>query len=96
MSKVKTPSELHEFLEDALGFPGWYGRNWNAFWDAITALVELPKRLKFIGWEAFAERLPADASILRQCLDEMAEIYPDLAASVEYGKQSQINFRPYR
>ena len=39
---VATAGELHHVLMTALGFPGFYGRNWNAFWDAITALVEMP------------------------------------------------------
>lgn len=84
LSSVATPEELQVLLRDALGFPGWYGRNWNAFWDAITALVEVPRQLQLIGWEGFAERLPKDASIMKQCLDEMSVKYPNLAPRVEY------------
>lgn len=84
LSGVATAEELQVLLRDALGFPGWYGRNWNAFWDAITALVEMPRRLQLIGWEGFTERLPKDASIMKHCLDEMSVKYPSLAAIVEY------------
>lgn len=84
LSSVATPDELQVLLRDSLGFPGWYGRNWNAFWDGITALVEMPQRLQIIGWKGFAERLPADASIMKRCLDEMSVRYPSLAPSVEY------------
>jgi ribonuclease inhibitor len=84
LSCVATSEELQVLLREALGFPGWYGRNWNAFWDAITALVEMPQRLQFIGWRAFVERLPEDARIMKQCLDEMSVKYPSLAPSIEY------------
>jgi RNAse (barnase) inhibitor barstar len=39
LSAVTTADELQRLLLDWLGFPGWYGCNWNAFWDAITSLV---------------------------------------------------------
>lgn len=84
LSDIATPEELQVFLRDALGFSGWYGRNWNAFWDAITALVEMPRRLQLIGWGGFAERLPKDATIMKQCLDEMSVKYPSVAPSIEY------------
>jgi ribonuclease inhibitor len=84
LSGVATSEELQVLLRDALGFPGWYGRNWNAFWDAITALVEMPQQLQLIGWRALVERLPEDASIMKQCLNEMSVKYPSLAPSVEY------------
>lgn len=84
LTSVETSEGLQVLLRDALGFPGWYGRNWNAFWDAITALVEMPQRLELVGWEAFAERLPTDAGIMKQCLDEMSVKYLSLTPSVEY------------
>jgi hypothetical protein len=44
----------------------------------------MPRRLRLIGWKGFAERLPTDTSIMKQCLDEMSKKYPSLAPSVEY------------
>jgi ribonuclease inhibitor len=84
LSSVTTSEGLQMLLEDALGFPGWYGRNWDAFWDAIAALVEMPQRLQCIGWNAFAERLPSDAKLMKECLDEISVKYPSLASIVEY------------
>jgi len=31
---------LHKRVMTALRFPDFYGHNWDAFWDAITGLVE--------------------------------------------------------
>ena len=58
--------------------------NWNAFWDAITSLIEMPKTLRFVGWREIVERLPRDAEFMKQCLDEMAAKFPELASEVEY------------
>lgn len=84
LSEVASSSELHSVLSDALDFPGWYGCNWNAFWDAITGLVEMPAQLRLSGWEALSERLPDVAPLLRECLTEMNEKHPDIACEVVY------------
>ncbi len=81
---IASIDQLHQLLSEALDFPGWYGANWNAFWDSITALVDMPETLQLIGWESFEMRFPVDAGIMRQCFDEMTEQLPTLAAHVEY------------
>lgn len=84
LSQISDSDELQAFLRDSLEFPGWYGCNWNAFWDAITALVEMPVVLHLEGWSLFEERLPNDADIMRQCLEEMSREHPDIASDVKY------------
>lgn len=84
LTDVTTVDGLQLLLMDRLGFPGWYGCNWNAFWDAITGLVAMPRRLRVVGWAGFAARLPDDARLMRECLDDMAAQYPEDAAQVEY------------
>lgn len=84
LSHAQTSAELHALLAEAFGFPGWYGHNWDAFWDAITGVVSMPKRLLLIGWSAFQARLPEDARIMKQSFDDMAVEFPALAAKVVY------------
>ncbi|GAA5785965.1 barstar family protein [Chitiniphilus shinanonensis] len=84
LSKVATPQALQLLLRDSLAFPGWYGCNWDAFWDGITALVEMPETLKLVGWAEFEKRLPRDARIMRECLNDMEARYPALASKVVY------------
>ncbi len=62
--------ELHALLAQALRFPSFYGMNWDAFWDAITGLVEIPDHLRFVGCEQLHDRVPRGATLLRQTLDE--------------------------
>ncbi|WP_344013755.1 barstar family protein [Streptomyces thermospinosisporus] len=49
LTRVVDAEELHRLLQRKLGFPDFYGRNWNALWDAITGLVDLPQELTFTG-----------------------------------------------
>lgn len=84
LDPVRSKQALHEVLQGALKFPDWYGRNWDAFWDAITGLVEMPEVLKLLGWQSFQVRLPIEARQLRSALEEMSEKYPELAAVVHY------------
>lgn len=50
---ISSSIQLRKALADSLDFPTFYGCNWDAFWDAITGLVEMPMLIKFIGWSEF-------------------------------------------
>jgi ribonuclease inhibitor len=84
LSAVSSERELHATLARALAFPAWYGHNWNALWDAITGLVDMPESLCLIGWDEFSVRLPSEAQTLRDMLAEMAGQYPGFAPEVIY------------
>ena len=84
LSDINSPRQLHAALASALGFPSFYGMNWDAFWDAITGLVHMPQQLELRGWPAFATRLPAEAAILQRILARMAQDMPAQAAHVRY------------
>ena len=84
LSDINSPRQLHAALASALGFPSFYGMNWDAFWDAITGLVETPQQLELRGWQDFATRLPAEAAMLQRILARMAQDMPAQAAQVRY------------
>lgn len=84
LSAIRDANALHDALSDSLNFPGWYGHNWNAFWDAITALVEMPEVLELKGWASFSASQPGEAEMMKKCLDDMSEHYPQFASSVIY------------
>ena len=75
LTGCKYLGELHKRIKEALDFPDHYGENWNAFWDTITGLVELPKQLVFIGWNNISKKLPEEAQILKYYLDEYEKNY---------------------
>ncbi|MFD9064777.1 CPCC family cysteine-rich protein [Kitasatospora purpeofusca] len=66
---------LHAALQRELGLPAFYGRNRDAFWDAITGLVVLPAELRFIGWPALERRAPRSAAALREQLARYREAF---------------------
>ena len=84
LSTIGSIRELHALMARTLHFPDWYGPNWDAFWDVIIGLVEMPERLQLIGWEGFAQRFPRDAFIMKKCLTDLAEEYPANASVVDY------------
>ena len=80
---VSENMELHVLLGDRLGFPSFYGRNWDAFWDCITDPDQsMPKVLRLRGWDALHRRLPRDARLLRELLEQLPSERPEL--SVEW------------
>jgi ribonuclease inhibitor len=84
LSSVQTSEELQGALAEALGFPDWYGHNWNAFWDCISGIVEMPKSLRIRGWAHLIEVVPHDARLMRECLQDLAREYPESSSEVEW------------
>lgn len=79
---VRDAESLHGLLRRALGFPDWCGANWNAFWDAITGLVEMPETLVLRDWDVLASRLSRDAFDLLDLLLHAEGTYPGNSAAV--------------
>ncbi|MCX4821987.1 barstar family protein [Streptomyces sp. NBC_01142] len=75
VSAARDGRQLHAALSQALGFPAFYGMNWDAFWDAITGLVVMPDHVRFLGWDGLAEHLPREAEALRASLDRYQHQY---------------------
>lgn len=73
-------NSLHEMLAASLDFPGYYGKNWNAFWDCITNpdQSDFPDILILKGFEIFREKFPGDADNLRRCLDDLQKQRPQI------------------
>jgi len=70
VSDAMSARSLHENLAAALGFPEYYGKNWDAFWDCITdpGQSTMPRRLIIKGFGVLQDRLPREADLLRRCL----------------------------
>ncbi|MFJ7326630.1 barstar family protein [Streptomyces cyaneofuscatus] len=75
VASVANEDELHRLLQREFDFPDFYGRNWNAFWDAVSGLVFIPEHVRFMGWELLAERVPGGATMLTDCLDRYRDLY---------------------
>ncbi len=84
LTNVKSSIQLHRMLKSNLDFPNCYGMNWDAFWDAITGLVEMPKKLILIGWKSVEEVIPNDAVLMINLLNKLNEKHPSWGCEVEY------------
>lgn len=84
VSNVINVNQLHYVLKENLGFPDFYGMNWDAFWDAITGLAEMPKKLVLIGWGNVEKILPNDASLMKSLLEKLNAKHPSWSCEVDY------------
>lgn len=75
LTGIRDAEELQRLLQRELKFPDFYGRNWNAFWDAVIGLVDLPYEVTFTGWAAFSAALPTEARKRRELLDDYLSVY---------------------
>jgi ribonuclease inhibitor len=85
LTDIDTQAAFHLKMKRELDFPDWYGANWDAFWDTITALIEMPDRVVLTNWETFAQTCPHDLQILREI---MADYHRELP-----GKQLVLDSR---
>lgn len=93
---INSQSEFHAYLKEVLQFPDFYGANWDAFWDTITGLVEMPRILEIQAWDILAKRLPNDAFQFLHLLDQAKGLFPNLFSSIRLISKAgqEINFLP--
>lgn len=79
LTDIDTKAAFHMLMKRELHFPDWYGVgwvSWDAFWDAIIAVVEMPDVVVLEHWQAFAEACPKDMAILRQIMADYQQEMP--------------------
>lgn len=81
---IRSLYELHSELKSKLGLPSFYGMNWDAYWDAITGLIELPETLIFEGWDMLSKTLPEDSKILVRLMNQFNEKHSSWRCNVIY------------
>ncbi|MEE9727265.1 barstar family protein [Listeria seeligeri] len=82
LGNVTNKNELQILLKDSLDFPEFYGENWDAFWDTITGLVELPEEIIFEKWPVFTKLLPEEAIKLTSTILHFNTKYPMLKCKI--------------
>lgn len=70
LTGIDSKTALHHLFKAELQFPDWYGVSWDAFWDCIIAVVEMPAQLVLSNWEEFAGQCPRDMDILRRVIQD--------------------------
>ncbi len=67
----KTLYDLHERIRNAFGFPEYYGRNWDAFWDFLCTETDADKVI-IIGEKTLAKDFDRHLKIMHEILDDKA------------------------
>jgi RNAse (barnase) inhibitor barstar len=68
LGQIVNIKHLHDTFAERLYFPEFYGNNWDAFWDSITGIVEMPKNLTLTNWEKFEDTFKKDSEILKELI----------------------------
>ena len=70
LKSIDSIDHLHDTFKERLNFPDFYGKNWDAFWDSITGLVEMPKVLTLNNWSKFEKKFKRDSKILNELIND--------------------------
>jgi len=81
VSGIYDDETLHEYLSKTLGFPGYYGSNWDAFRECISSddQSSMPTRLKIKGIAELRREAPQSAKQLESCLGDYVAGFKDRA-----------------
>lgn len=74
--------EMHKTLQKALGFPAYYGCNWDAFWDCLTDLYGEPIEIEILGIENIERRFEGAAEKMLSILKEFKYYIPEFADTI--------------
>lgn len=69
LGRIVNIKHLHDTFAERLYFPEFYGNNWDAFWDSISGIVEMPKILTLTNWEKFEKNFKKDSKILKEIIE---------------------------
>ena len=67
-TNVKHYLEIHLIIKEALGFPDYYGCNWDAFWDCLTDMYGEPINIEIVGLEVIERKFGDAASKMIEIL----------------------------
>ncbi len=70
LGEIVNIKHLHDTFSERLYFPEFYGNNWDAFWDSIIGIVDMPKVLVLINWTKFEKVFQKDSIILRELIED--------------------------
>jgi ribonuclease inhibitor len=83
VSGIASPEELQALLARELGFPGYYGKNWDAFWDCIRdpEQSQMPNHLVIRGISSLQQTMPREAQRFHTCLRDFIFERPEFRVS---------------
>jgi RNAse (barnase) inhibitor barstar len=83
-ARVQNKGRFLAVAADAMGFPEWFGSNWDAFHDCVTDLAWEPASAYVVllgDMQRFATHAPRDFYIALTILEEAAQYWSDRGVS---------------
>ncbi len=68
---VKYYLQVHEIIKEALDFPDYYGKNWDAFWDCLTDMVGEPLHIEIYALNEMEKKFPGTSKMILECLADL-------------------------
>ncbi|MBQ7343911.1 MAG: barstar family protein [Clostridia bacterium] len=82
-SNVNYYLEMHAVIRDSLGFPAFYGCNWDAFWDCLREISGEPVHILIRGLEIIQDKkFGNEADIFIDILKEFKHYENDKFANI--------------
>ena len=82
-TNMKDWREFHIIIEKEFDFPDYYGRNWSAFWDCMTDLIDSDGlNIEIIGLDKIYGDYKKDVDLLIKILKRLKHVYNDRYADV--------------
>lgn len=73
LTGCKYLGELHQRIKEAFGFPGFYGENWDAFWDLLRSECDADK-VVVVGEDSVSKELSTSVQTMKGILEEFQEL----------------------
>ncbi|HHE1265358.1 TPA: barstar family protein [Vibrio parahaemolyticus] len=83
LTMIENENQLHELMANYFGFPDYYGKNWDAFWDCLCD-SDLSKVIEFVGSSHLKSALPESFESLKSCFDDLSREYPNIGTRVDW------------
>lgn len=84
LADIDSEAQLQRKLAEALQFGEFYGHNWDAFWDMISASVSLPDEIIFTDTAVLTRKLPEATTQLKLLFQRLAQEYPSLPHNISW------------
>ena len=66
LRRAKDDRDVHSAFADVLCFPGYYGMNWDAFWDVLTGFGCFPPKIIISGRSELEASSPSTLEMLEK------------------------------
>ena len=71
LTECKSLMEIHERIQKTFGFPEWYGKNWDAFWDLLRTECDADK-VEIIGEHTLESKFDKYLKMIHEILNDLA------------------------